>query len=146
MIEAFKIKVLKLKLVAIGGRFRGMRGATYKLAHKFHGFSLSDGPDSIRYDDTEDAFPNVYMEVYFLDFWELTDFKNSVTKLHHQLPEPIARLGIVHKPVIFSDPVEIMYFDVLELNPVSEMDFQNTTPPESIDYDSALQDLGSFTA
>lgn len=137
-------KVYKLSMVAVGGKFRGLRGATYKLARKYHGFRLIDGPDGVRYGDSAETSSNIYMDLYFLDFRELTDFKQSVVDLHLRLPDLIARSGLEHKPKMESATQTVVLDVCSKLDSVSDVEFQLTTPPGSIDYDRALQDLGSF--
>ena len=142
--EEVKTKVFKLSMVAVAGKFRGMRGATYKLARKYHGYRLMEGPPGVRYGDTTQTSSNIYIDLYFLDYRELTDFKQSVSDLHYRLPDLIARAGLEHKPTIQSEAATAFFDLCSHLEAVTDVEFQETTPPGSIDYDRALQDLASF--
>lgn len=144
--EEIKTKVYRLSMVAVEGKFRGMRGATYKLARKFHGYRLKEGPVSVRYGDTTQTSSNIYIVLFFVDYRELTDFEQSVIDLHYRLPELIARGGLEHKPTIESETKTALFDLCSQLEAVTDEEFQETTPPGSIDYDQALQDLASFAS
>lgn len=137
-------QVYQLSMVAVGGKFRGMRGATYKLAHQYHGYSLIDGPDGVRYGDCAETSSNIYMDLYFLDYTELTDLKQSICDLHNRLPDLVKRSGLEHNPTMESHTQTVLLDPCEALKAVTYVEFQKTTPPGSIDYDMALQDLGSF--
>lgn len=138
MQEEVKTKVYKLSMVVVAGKFRGMRGATCKLARKYHGYRLIEGPPGVRYGDTTHTSSNIYIDLYFLDDRELTDFKQSVSDLHYRLPDLIARTGLEHKPTIESKTATAFFELCSHLEAVTDVE------PGSIDYDRALQDLGSF--
>lgn len=90
--------VCVLKLAVKNGRFPGMRGATCRLAARYHGYQLRDGRGGVAVGDTAETSSDIYVELYFLEVHETRDFIRGVERIH-RLPEPIAKSSS-HEPQI----------------------------------------------
>lgn len=132
--------VFFVQMVAVGGKFRGVRGATYKVANRCVGYRLQDQDNPIHYGDQEGDKDNIYMDVYFLENENAFDFISEVKKIHH-FPDYIRT---AHNPT-FESTVEKVQIETSKLLHILENDFV-LTPPESVNFDSPIQDLSSVAS
>ena len=136
------VPIYGVKSRVIGGRFPGMRGATYEAALEFRGHALrSRQEDPIRYGvlDGEDE-EDIHIELYFLDSNDRSGFMKKNHDIHEDLPEPVRHK---HKPK-FEDSIARYRLPESRLKPILDSDFQNCTPPESVDHDQSVQSLSAF--
>lgn len=142
--EELRSRVYFLGMKARGGKFRGMRGAMYAAANELVGYRLreADQEDPIRYGDPQKGEdPNdIYMNIYFMENIHRHEFINRVHRTH-KIPDLIAR---DHNPVIEAPVMHSYMAADSQLLPILESDFEAFTPPGSIDYDQALQNLSTF--
>lgn len=134
-------RVFKVEMVAIGGKFRGMLGATYNVAYQSTAYRLRGGKESpIRYgDEGKGEQDNIYMDVFFLDHKDSACFTRRVQQVH-RVPDLIKR---DYSPT-FETRLRDFQINLSQLVLMSAEDFRVFTPAESIDYDQPSQDLGSF--
>lgn len=126
----------------VGGRFPGMRGATYEAALEFRRHALrSRQEDPIRYGlfDGEDD-EDIHIELYFLDSNDRSGFMKKNHDIHEDLPELVRHK---HKPK-FEDNIARYRIPESKLKPILDSDFRNYTPPESVDHDQSVQPLSAF--
>ena len=138
------VPIFGVKSRVIGGKFPGMRGATYEAALEFRGHALrSRQGDPIRYGvfDGEDE-EDIHIELYFLDSNDRYGFMKKNHDIHRDLPELV---GDKHKPE-FKDTIARYRVPESKLEPILYSDFQNCTPPESVDHDQSVQSLSAFRA
>lgn len=130
-------------MLAERGKFRGMRGATYKAAREFRGYRLAAADqDPIRYGDPEkgENEDDIHMNLYFMESGHRFDFVNRVHEIH-KIPDVIER---DHNPEIHPPKMSSFLLADSELLPILKDDFGVFTPPGSVDYDQALQPLSTF--
>ena len=139
-------KVFKVEVVAFRGKFPGMRGATYKLASQLGAYRRREGPDAVRHGDTGETSENIYMNLYFLydTHKEMQNFVKGVYAIH-RLPDLISKLVPEYTPRI-KEVVRICRVLLSELSLILDNELENLSYGGSIDYDQAVQDLGSFTS
>lgn len=126
-------RLFYVKMVAVGGKFPGMRGATYKAANACRGYRLREQEHPIYYSNGD-----IHMDVYFLDDAKGVAFIDTVKKVHN-LPELVS-----HNPT-FAYTLTVVNISALKLLYIFEDDY-TVTPPGSVDFDAVfenrVQDLG----
>lgn len=134
------VPIFGVKSRVIGGKFPGMRGATYEAALEFRGHALrSRQEDPIRY-GVFDGGEDILIELYFLDSNDRSMFMKKNHEIHEDLPELVRRK---HKPK-FEDTIARYRIPESKLKPVLDGDFHDCTPPESVDHDQSVQNLSAF--
>lgn len=138
-----------LMMVAKGGKFRGIRGATYKLAFKLDACRLH-GTDVVRYGDTAETSSDVYLEMLFRESEKRRDFMSGVHKIF-KIPEVLQKCCPEYNPDVKAlKSFSCKYRDSCVLS-VTERELEEmatNSPAGSInyEYDVSTQDLGSYTS
>ena len=138
-----------LSMVVIGGKFRGIRGATYKLAFELGACRLHDA-DVARYGATAETSSNVYLEMFFENRKQRRDFISGVEKIH-KIPEVLEKCSPQYTPQVNVLLECSRTLRDSEVSSVSEKELEvmvAKSPAGSIDYeyDASTQDLGSYTS
>jgi hypothetical protein len=141
--KVIKTEFHKLEMVMFRGRFRGIRGATYKIAKHFGAMSPEEEP--IKYGSEASNSRDLYIVLFFYSLKQREDFSKCVKNLEH-VPDIVKKTveDEGYNPTFeekFFDP-ELLQFSTL--NYVKEP--ADTTPPGSVefDFDHMVQDLSSF--
>ena len=139
-----RVVVYKLELVALKGKFRGMKGALYNLASQGGGYRLLGGADTIRDGDTEDTYTDIFVVLYFYEHKDATNFVNLARKAF-RIPDFLNKCAPDYKPVVRH---KMNQYRVLSssLEPLSNETFESVSPAGSIDFDRELQTLGSYAS
>lgn len=138
-----------LRMVVVGGKFRGIRGAIYKLAFELGACRLLDA-DVARYGNTDETCSNVYLEMFFENRQQRRDFVRGVEKIH-KIPEVLEKCSPQYNPdvkVLMSCTRKLRDSEVSSVTD-SELEVMVVkSPAGSIDYeyDISAQDLGSYTS
>lgn len=138
-----------LQMVVIGGKFRGIRGATYKLAFKLGACRLPDA-DAVRYGDTPETSSNIYLEMFFEERQQRRDFVRGVEKIH-KIPEVLQKCSPDYNPDVKVLESFSCSLRDSQVSSVTESELEAmvmNSPAGSIDYeyDVSTQDLGSYTS
>lgn len=128
-----------------GGKFRGIRGATYKLALTHHASSRLDEP--IWYGSSCETSSDLYMELYFFEAGTRDRFVNAVRNLE-LLPDIVRKTAEDYKPTYTETLFDPEHISMKKMKSIRAVIPENITPPGSInfDFDSSVQDLGSFVS
>lgn len=133
-------KVYRCTITLIRGKFRGIRGAMYKLAYNLKAKRRRDVREAIWYRQDD-----MLMDLFFMKDETTTDFINGVCKIV-KIPDVVRKIAS-YKPQI-SFEVESYTVRLSMLTPISDMELDEIhaiSPEGSIDYDRAIQDLSSFS-
>lgn len=138
-----------VRMVVVGGKFRGIRGATYKLAFELGACRLLDA-DVARYGDTDETSRNVYLEMFFEHRPQRRDFVRGVEKIH-KIPEVLEKCSPEYNPDVKVLKSCTCRLRDSEVSSVTESELEVMvvqSPAGSIDYeyDVSTQDLGSYTS
>ena len=138
-----------LSMVVCGGKFRGIRGATYKLAFDLGACRRHDA-DVVRYGNTAETSSNVYLEMFFETRKQRRDFIHGVKKIH-KIPEVLEKCSPQYKPEVKVLIERSFTLRDSEVASVTEEELElmvEKSPAGSIDYDydTSTQDLGSYTS
>ena len=131
--------VCQAKIVVEKGRFRGVRGATFRLACQSQSYRRRSQGSPIEYGKKDDDKDNLYIDLCFLGDASRHKFIKDVFKLHDN--PHLVEHG--HKPTI---KYEIPTLSMLtqELLVMTERDFKDLTPPGSTDFDYPVQNLSDL--
>ncbi|CAM9931226.1 unnamed protein product [Ectocarpus sp. 4 AP-2014] len=139
-----------VELAAYGGKFRGIFGATLKLASKHLGYRNPNGPAHIEYGSTEDTVSDIYMRFYFAEEKRRLDFINGVGKLH-KIPKVLGKCALEHNPRVVVLKSTSHLLQESQLSPITNFELEaiyDRSPPGSIDYEyeCEIQDIRSYTS
>lgn len=147
-VEVHDVVAWKLEMIAVDGRFRGMRGATYNAAVASSGYRIrtpdeEENPGPIRYGDASkgERECDIYMDIFFLDHSDVATFQRRVHEVHtvHDL------VSRDYQPS-FTSTLKRFKMRLGRLVAMGTGDFSNFTPARSIDFDQASQSLSAFSS
>lgn len=132
--------VHQVKIVVENGKFCGVRGATYKLPVKYEGYHWKSQKTPIKWGDGDNE-ANLYIDVCFHGDSRRRKFVKAVRDQHGN--PFLVEKG--HSPTITTEMMQPVSTLVSEtLRTMTDDDFENFTPPESVCFDSPVQDLANF--
>lgn len=97
--EEVRGRVIKVEMVVTKGKFRGMRGALYKLAGEHGAYRLQSVPDAVCYGNTAETSTDIVMDLYFLDDTERTKFIAEVKKTL-RIPDVLRKCSPDYNPKV----------------------------------------------